>query len=307
MWEEIIGNCDTQLFLGCTDDQTSEIISKRSGEMTIEVDSERLSRQTMTLTQSIPDYTETTSVGKRYLLTPDEVKRLENTKCLIILRGQKVYKANKYDYSNHPESQKFIESPIRDYVPLWRARTEGKNTVSKVEEDDEELEKMATGEKDNTETEEVPFDPKKAKSQPVEKESASSKVEDPLMGMANDDIFSDENTIDKSEFSSKSSKKNEAQNPQVDKPHFGTSYTSEKDYQEDYGKKHQEEKERREREKEEKKNKNIEKYGHDTHSEKEYKEYKRSHQTMEIKDVSDSEIFDILQANDRGNKIKSVI
>ena len=34
-WQEIIGNCDTQLFLGCTDELTARFISDRSGEVSI--------------------------------------------------------------------------------------------------------------------------------------------------------------------------------------------------------------------------------------------------------------------------------
>ena len=36
-WQEIIGNCDTQLFLGCTDEMTAEFISNRTGEVSVAV------------------------------------------------------------------------------------------------------------------------------------------------------------------------------------------------------------------------------------------------------------------------------
>ena len=36
-WEEIVGNCDTQLVLGCNDMMTSEYISKRCGSITIQL------------------------------------------------------------------------------------------------------------------------------------------------------------------------------------------------------------------------------------------------------------------------------
>lgn len=38
-WQEIIGNCDTQLFLGCTDELTARFISDRSGEVSVAVSS----------------------------------------------------------------------------------------------------------------------------------------------------------------------------------------------------------------------------------------------------------------------------
>ena len=39
-WQEIIGNCDTQLFLGCTDEVTATFISNRSGDVTVGFSSE---------------------------------------------------------------------------------------------------------------------------------------------------------------------------------------------------------------------------------------------------------------------------
>lgn len=121
LWEEIIGNCDTQLFLGCTDQMTAKFISERTGEMTIDVKSTATQRQSITVVDNIPQYRETESVGKRYVLTPDEVLRLESSKALVIIRGQKVLKVDKFDYSNHPGAKQFEHTYIRDYVPQWRA------------------------------------------------------------------------------------------------------------------------------------------------------------------------------------------
>ena len=123
LWEEIIGNCDTQLFLGCTDQTTAEYISSRTGEMTIEVSSTAVNRKSIAVAEYIPTYKETSSVGKRFLLTPDEVLRLGKRDELIILRGQNVLKTNKFDYSNHPRAANFIESLVRNHVPEWRKDT----------------------------------------------------------------------------------------------------------------------------------------------------------------------------------------
>lgn len=121
LWEEIIGNCDTQLFLGCTDQMTAKFISERTGEMTIEVNSIAAQRSSITIADNIPTYRDTKSVGKRYVLTPDEVMRLPNSNCLVIMRGQKVLKLDKFDYSKHPGAKNFIHSYVRDYVPAWKA------------------------------------------------------------------------------------------------------------------------------------------------------------------------------------------
>ena len=133
LWEEIIGNCDTQLFLGCTDQMTAEFVSKRSGEMSIEVSSNSRKKDTLALLQSTPSYQESTSVGKRTVLTPDEVLRLRPDEALIILRGQKVVKIKKFDYSKHPDSVKFIYSPIRDHIPQWRKPIVDAESASPIE------------------------------------------------------------------------------------------------------------------------------------------------------------------------------
>lgn len=144
LWEEIIGNCDTQLFLGCTDQMTAKFISTRTGEMTIDVNSVALQKTSMSITQSNPTYKETQSVGKRYVLTPDEVLRWENDYILIIIRGQKVLKALKFDYSKNPEAKYFKKSNVRDYTPQWRARQEAKKFEMQREAEEERNEQIAS-------------------------------------------------------------------------------------------------------------------------------------------------------------------
>lgn len=144
LWEEIIGNCDTQLFLGCTDQMTAKFISTRTGEMTIDVNSVGVQKQSMALTQNIPTYRETQSVGKRFVLTPDEVLRWDNKYVLIIIRGQKVLKAEKFDFSKNPEAKFFKPSNVRDYTPQWRARQEAKKFEVQREIEDERNEQIAS-------------------------------------------------------------------------------------------------------------------------------------------------------------------
>ena len=49
LWAEIIGNCEIQLMLGCTDDVTAEYISARSGDMSVQVNSTMTVRQTIAI------------------------------------------------------------------------------------------------------------------------------------------------------------------------------------------------------------------------------------------------------------------
>ena len=119
-WQEIIGNCDTQLFLGCTDEVTATFISNRSGDVTVGVSSEAKQLNSWRVSDYTPEYRQTRSIGKRKLLTPDEILRLPLDTALIILRGQKVLQVEKYDYTLHPDAQKLIPRKASEHIPEWR-------------------------------------------------------------------------------------------------------------------------------------------------------------------------------------------
>ena len=60
-------------------------------------------------------------MGKRKLMTMDEVLRMDIDKALVILRGKKVLEVDKYDYSKHPEAKKLRPSKAATHVPAWQA------------------------------------------------------------------------------------------------------------------------------------------------------------------------------------------
>lgn len=117
LWAEIIGNCDVQLMLGCTDDVSAEYFSARSGDISVEVDSTMTVRKTIAVAQIIPQYRHTEGQGKRRLLTPDEVLRLPNSDLLCIIRGCNILKLRKFDYTNHPMAGQIRHVSIYDYDP----------------------------------------------------------------------------------------------------------------------------------------------------------------------------------------------
>lgn len=121
-WEEILGGCDTSLFLGCNDMTTATYFSGRSGEVTVGVSSVRKNLNTIRMSNYVPDYSETSSVGKRMLLLPDEILRFPLEQALVIIRGQKVLKVKKYDYSRHSDAKKLSLEKTEGYVPEWRVR-----------------------------------------------------------------------------------------------------------------------------------------------------------------------------------------
>lgn len=103
LWQEILGNCDVQLFLGCTDPLTAEFVSSRTGLASVAVSSKSKQLGTWRISNYTPEYRETSGVGKRPVLTPDEVLRLPIDEALVIIRGKKTLKVDKMDYSKHPE------------------------------------------------------------------------------------------------------------------------------------------------------------------------------------------------------------
>ena len=120
-WQEILGNCDITLFLGCTDALTAQFISDRTGEASITVTSKGKQLNSWRVSNYTPEYRETSGVGKRKLMTMDEVLRMDVDKALVILRGKKVLEVDKYDYSKHPESKKLRAGKAASHVPAWQS------------------------------------------------------------------------------------------------------------------------------------------------------------------------------------------
>lgn len=120
LWQEILGNCDVQLFLGCTDPLTAEFVSSRTGIASVAVASKSKQLGTWRISNYTPEFRETSGVGKRPVLTPDEVLRLPIDKALIMIRGKKILKVDKMDYTQHPESSKMRLCKASAHIPEWR-------------------------------------------------------------------------------------------------------------------------------------------------------------------------------------------
>lgn len=123
-WQEILGNCDIQLFLGCTDPLTAEYVSARTGVASVAVSSSSKVLNTFRLSNYTPEYRETSGVGRRPVLTPDEVLRLPIEEALVIVRGKKVLRVRKMDYSQHSAYRKLRNCKASAHVPAWRAALE---------------------------------------------------------------------------------------------------------------------------------------------------------------------------------------
>jgi len=134
-WQEIVGNCDTQLFLGCNDQMTAEFISKQCGDMTIRVNNSMIPMTPLfspVLNNTRPYTHNKTSTG-RALMMPDEVRRLPSDESIVLVRGQKPAKLFKITPEEHPEFKKLTYSKITDYIPQWRDKPYIRNDIETVQ------------------------------------------------------------------------------------------------------------------------------------------------------------------------------
>lgn len=184
-WEEILGGCDMSLFLGCNDMTTATYYSSRSGEITVSVASMRKSYYTIRMTDYVPEYAETSSVGKRMLLLPDEVLRFPIDQMLLIIRGQKVLKLRKMDYTEHPDAKHLKLEKTNEHIPKWYREMEAeKNQFQILEQEREAVErferKQAEESREEQETEPLTLqgEPPKKSVRKNEKQTTVYKVED---------------------------------------------------------------------------------------------------------------------------------
>ena len=108
-YETIMGNCDTHVFLGSNSFKTVEYFSKALGEKTIGRDSISVNKdkQNHKTGKSVSD-----QVMARALMTPDELRRMDNDECIIFEKGIKPVKANKFYYFKHPMAKEMARCEI---------------------------------------------------------------------------------------------------------------------------------------------------------------------------------------------------
>ena len=95
-WETITGNCDTLIYLGGNEQSTHKYISESLGKATIDKQS---SGETRGMHGSA---SRNFDVLGREILTPDEARKLDNTKSLVFVRGFDPVLDDKFDTFHHP-------------------------------------------------------------------------------------------------------------------------------------------------------------------------------------------------------------
>lgn len=93
-WQTILGNCDSFLFLGGQEYETVEYISKELGNATITVKDNSFSHgKSKSASNSFKQ-------TKRELMTPDELMKLRNDECILLIRGLYPFRGPKCKYEN---------------------------------------------------------------------------------------------------------------------------------------------------------------------------------------------------------------
>ena len=95
-WESIVGNCDEFLYLGGNEQSTHKYVSELLGKETID---------TNTFGKSMGrngNYSTNYQISGRELLTPDEVRLLDNQYAILFIRGERPVMDFKYDILKHP-------------------------------------------------------------------------------------------------------------------------------------------------------------------------------------------------------------
>ena len=95
-WESIVGNCDTFLYLGGNEQATHKYVSELLGKETIDTNTYGKS------SGRGGSYSTNYQNSGRELLTPDEVRMLDNRKALLFIRGERPVIDEKYDLLRHP-------------------------------------------------------------------------------------------------------------------------------------------------------------------------------------------------------------
>lgn len=108
-WESIVGNCDEFVYLGGNEQATHKYVSELLGKATIDMN---------TYNQSYGvrgSYTRNWQLQGRELLTPDEVRMLDNRFALLFIRGERPVKDLKYDILKHPNIELTADGKAEPY------------------------------------------------------------------------------------------------------------------------------------------------------------------------------------------------
>jgi type IV secretion system protein VirD4 len=96
-WESVVGNCDEFLYLGGNEQSTHKYVSELLGKETLDTNTYGKS------SGHNGNYSTNYQNTGRELLTPDEVRMLDNRYALLFIRGERPIMEEKFDILRHPK------------------------------------------------------------------------------------------------------------------------------------------------------------------------------------------------------------
>jgi len=109
-WESIVGNCDGFLYLGGNEQSTHKYVSELLGKETIDTNTYGKS------TGRSGNYSTNYQISGRELMTPDEVRMLDNRYALLFIRGERPVMDFKFDILKHPNLSQTADGKAPPYM-----------------------------------------------------------------------------------------------------------------------------------------------------------------------------------------------
>lgn len=108
-WEGMIGNCDSLIYLGGNEYATFEWLSKYIGKMTERTKSQSIGRG------SRGSSSDSYQLTARDLCSPDEIRRMDDGDCLVLLRSEPPVIDHKFDLMRHPNVKRTPDGGAAPY------------------------------------------------------------------------------------------------------------------------------------------------------------------------------------------------
>lgn len=108
-WESIVGNCDEFLYLGGMEQSTHKYISEFLGKETIDTNTYGYTKGRN------GSYSTNYQINGRELLTPDEIRLLNNDYSILFIRGERPIKDRKYNILKHPNIKLSVDGGGKEY------------------------------------------------------------------------------------------------------------------------------------------------------------------------------------------------
>ena len=126
--DTIVGNCDSQIFLGGTEKTTLKDLSEMLGKETIDY------YNTSEARGNNPSYsTNYQKLGKE-LMSMDELAVMDGNRCIVRLRGVRPFFSEKYDYTSHPKFYLTADFDKKNWLDIEKYLKKRDNLILKADE-----------------------------------------------------------------------------------------------------------------------------------------------------------------------------